>query len=234
MFQVEEFKNDPAVELRLKDAEKNYTLRCGDYLNIRVETNSGESLIDPNYQLRQEFGIQNLNVQNQTLSKPRYLIRSDSFVELPLVGEVKLAGLMMYQSDSILGKAYSAFYKEPFVITTVENRRVFIFNGAQTQIFPLQNENTSVIEVLASSGGIQNFAKAHNLRLIRGDLSNPYVELIDLSTIEGMKAANLQVRNMDIIYVEPVRRSFVEASRDVSPIISLVISALTITILLSR
>jgi polysaccharide biosynthesis/export protein len=55
---------------------------------------------------------------------------------------------------------------------------------------------------LAKAGGIQD-GKAHRIKLIRGDLKNPQVYLIDLSTIEGMTKANLTLQANDIIYVEP-------------------------------
>ncbi|MFA5194625.1 MAG: hypothetical protein WC401_02395, partial [Bacteroidales bacterium] len=55
---------------------------------------------------------------------------------------------------------------------------------------------------LAKAGGI-NDGKAHKIKLIRGDLKNPKVYIIDLSTVEGMTKANLIVQANDIIYVQP-------------------------------
>jgi polysaccharide export outer membrane protein len=83
----------------------------------------------------------------------------------------------------------------------------------------LTNDNMNLIEVLAEVGGIPQTGKAHNIRLIRGDLSNPSVQVIDLTTIDGMRKASLQVEPNDIIYVEPLRRVFIEAFADVAPII---------------
>ena len=234
MFKTEEFAIDSQVKANLEKAELNYRLKVNDYIGLRVETNKGESLIDPNYQLRSEFGIQNFNSANQINTKPKYLIRPDSIALLPMVGKINLVGLTLYEADSLLRSKYRSFYKDPYVLTSIENRRVIVFNGSKSQVIPLVNENVTLIEVLALTGGVTNFSKAHNIRLIRGNLKNPYVEVIDLSTIEGMQAANLQVRSQDIVYVEPVRRTFVEATKDVAPFISLLIGVLTISVLLSR
>ena len=92
----------------------------------------------------------------------------------------------------------------------------------------------SIIEVIALSGGIDKMAKAHNIRLIRGDLTSPQVEVIDLSSISGMKKASLYVQPNDIIYIEPVRKVVIEGVRDLSPLLSLFTTILTLSIILSR
>jgi len=63
--------------------------------------------------------------------------------------------------------------------------------------------------------------------LIRGDLQNPSVQIIDLSTIEGMRKAALNVEPGDIVYVEPIRRVFLEALADYLPVFGAVTSVLT-------
>ena len=80
---------------------------------------------------------------------------------------------------------------------------MIVFGPSGGQIIPLENENMNLLEILAISKEINNKAYADNIRLIRGSLSNPNVQVINLTTIEGMKKANLSVRPNDIIYVEP-------------------------------
>ena len=98
----------------------------------------------------------------------------------------------------------------------------------------LLNENSSLVEVLAQAGGIDLGAKAHNIRLIRGNLSDPEVYKIDLSTIEGLKASIITIKPGDIIYVEPWRRVWLEGLKDVAPIFSLVSSVLTLALVLQN
>lgn len=234
MFQTEEFETDAAVYQKLKEAETSYILRPYDKITVKIATNKGEALVDPNNQLRSELGIKGSEESSKEEQIPIYALREDGIVKLPLIGEMKLSGYTLHQCDSLLANAYQAYYKEPFVVTKVKNKRVFVLNDVQSMVVPLDNENMNLIEVLALSGGITGTSKSHNIRLIRGDLKNPYVEVIDLSTIEGMQAANLQLHNQDIIYVEPVRQVFREAGRDFLPYINLITSITTIFVLLSR
>lgn len=70
----------------------------------------------------------------------------------------------------------------------------------------LANDETNVLQALATAGGITNDGKAYKIKLLRGELKNPQVFLFDLSTIEGIKERKMTLQSNDIIYVEPVPR----------------------------
>lgn len=232
LFSTEQAAIPGRLEGAIAEATRNYTIQENDYLEVDVSTNRGEILIDPNYEIIKEIGVRGQNQQVQ--EKPRYLVRANGEVTLPVVGDVKLAGLTLYQADSVLARRYATLYEEPYVITRYVNKRVIVLGTDVGQVIPLQNENTNLIEVLALAGGITNQSRTDNIRLIRGDLRNPQVQIIDLSTIQGMQAASLRVESGDIIYVQPVQRVVAEAIRDISPILSLVTSVVTLVVLISR
>lgn len=179
-----------------------------------------------------------------TANTGRYLVNSDGTVTLPMVGLVKIAGLTYRQADSILVKKYSLFYEEPFVQIRANNRRVFVFIGsgstvqgagqARGLVVPLMNENVSLIEVLAQAGGLGSYSPASKIRHIRGDLKNPKVQIIDLSTMDGLRAAEMVVLPNDIIYVDPARRPGLDLVRDLFPLISLPLSFFSLILVLTR
>jgi hypothetical protein len=129
---------------------------------------------------------------------------------------------------------YSPYYREPFVQTRVTNNRVIVLGALGGQVLPLTNDNMNLIEVLALAGGVDGSGsgggggngvyryggKTSNIRIIRGDLKNPQIEQIDLSTISGMRRANLQMEPNDIVYIEPVRRRFLEGLIDAGPVLN--------------
>jgi polysaccharide export outer membrane protein len=51
-------------------------------------------------------------------------------------------------------------------------------------------------------------------------------------TIDGYKKGNMIMQHGDIVYVEPIRRPLVEASRDYGPLLSLGISITTLVVVL--
>jgi polysaccharide biosynthesis/export protein len=241
MFRTQDGDN-VALKSEIEVIEKNYRIKENDLLDIQIYTNNGERLIDPN----QEFEIgsgrpQGSGSNNAELLRPRYLVQKGGEVRLPMVGMIKLADFTLNQADSILQIAYSEYYKDAFVYTKYLNKRVFILGsiggqqgagqiGGGGRVVPLENEDMNLIELLATVGGVSGQAKANNIRLIRGDLKNPYVEIIDLSTIQGMKKATLKLEPNDIVYIEPIRRPFLEAFRDYSSVISFLTGFASLTL----
>lgn len=218
-------------------AEKNYVIRPNDYLDVRVYTNKGERILDPNGEFARSLGIVGgaqgppsragsrggqAGGQQAQLAQPQFLVQHDGYVKLPMVEMVRLGGYTLLQADSLLQLEYARFYVDSYVITQVTNNRVFVLGAPGGRVVALANDNMNLIEVLAEVGGIPQTGKVQNIRLIRGDLSNPSVQVIDLSTINGMRRASLQVEPNDIIYIEPLRRVFLEAFADVAPIVGTV------------
>jgi len=151
-----------------------------------------------------------------------------------MVGKKNLTGLTIDEAEKILEKDYQEHYVEPFVKLSVINRRVIVLGANGGQVIPLENENTSIVEVLALYGGLNLGSKAHNIKLIRGDLANPKVFQIDLATLHGMRSSVVAVESEDIIYVEPWRRPWLESLRDVTPILGLTTSVLTLIVVIQN
>lgn len=229
MFKIEEGEDLSFLSAAVSVAERNYLIQPNDFLEIRVFTNKGERLIDPNFELRTEGGQ-----ARQNMEQPRFLVLADGTANLPMVGHVHLEGLTINEAQSVLVRAFSEFYKEPFVNVSYLNKRAFVLGSPGGMMIPLENENMNLLEVLALAGGIDRDGKAHNLRLIRGDLHHPEVFLIDLSTISGMRAAMLDVLPGDIIYVEPVVRIFNESLRDITTIFALFANVLTLILVINN
>ncbi len=210
-------------------AENNYKIQVNDKLTLKVYTNEGEKIIDPDNVLES----QNVSAQTGTEEK-EYLVESDGNVKLPMVGSVHLAGYTLEEAEEVLQQLFSKFYKQPYVILSYTNKRVIVLGATGGKVIPLNNENMNLLEVLALAGGIPPDAKAYNIRLIRGDLKNPQVQVIDLTTMEGLKKADLKVYSGDIVYVEPVHKIIKESFSDYAPFFSLIISLATLYVLIKR
>lgn len=231
MFRTTGQRLPAGLAVAAASAERNYTIQKNDLLEVRLFSNKGEEIINDNINqnaLGSAAGSAGVNTGAQGSTGIRYLVQNNGFVRLPLIGLIKLEGFTLHQTDSLLANAYNNFYAEPFVETKFINKRVIVLGAVPGQVVPLQNENMNLIEVIAMAGGISNEAKVGNIRLIRGDLNNPEVYLIDLSTIEGMTRSNLMVKSNDILYIEPVSRPFREVLADITPVLGLFSSVISI------
>ncbi len=175
--------------------QQEYKIAPNDMLQLNIYTNNGEKIIDP-------IAGATTNIQNANSS---YLVEFDGQIKLPILGRTQISNMTLREAEKMLEDKYIVYFNKPFVQLKVTNNRVTIFpggQGSQAVVVNLDNPNTTLFEALAKAGGIQD-GKAHRVKLIRGDLKNPQVYLIDLSTIEGMTKANLTLQANDIIYVEP-------------------------------
>jgi polysaccharide export outer membrane protein len=221
MFKV----SDPAILKQWSaEAEKNYQIQRDDYLKLEVYTSGGERIIDPDLKLLKDLPTQN----NMTQPDPNYLVDINGVVKFPMIGEIKIDGLTIRKAEELLQKEYTKFYKDPYVILTYTNKRVIVLGGPGGKVIPLTNENVSLIEILALAGGVDNYSKAYNIRILRGD----DFYMADLSTLEGYQKSKMVMQHGDIVYVEPVRRPASEAARDYSALFSLGISITTLIIVL--
>ncbi|MEO9488588.1 polysaccharide biosynthesis/export family protein [Ekhidna sp.] len=226
MFKLDDEFTESDLAQVTGELESNYKLKPNDALLLDVFTNEGERLIDPNLEMITGPAQQ----QQQFRNRFQYIIQANGMALLPMVGEIELTGLTMFEAEKLLAEKFDAAYKGSFVKLSVTNRRVFVLGAPGGRVVPIPNENTSIFEVLASAEGLDLGAKAQNIKLIRGD--NVYQ--INLGTISGMKETNMSVEPGDVIYIEPWRRPWLETLRDVSPALSLVSSVLTLIVVVQN
>lgn len=202
--------------------ETEYRIAPDDRVAARLFTNDGSGLV--NIGSTTGSGI---SVGGSTSMDIK--VESDGFAKLPIFGRIYLQGLTIRQAEMLIEDKFSEFYNNPFVLLEVSNKRVMIFAGSNTTVVQLINDNTTLFEVLAQSGGIPEDGKADRIKLIRGDLKSPEVYRIDLSTLSGMKNANLVMQANDIIYIETRKNYVSKILRELSPYIAILTSVVTTT-----
>ena len=182
-----------------------YRIAPNDLITFQLFSNEGERLNQMTAGSTDGKGLQNQNMMNQR-SQISYLVRQDGILELPEVGDMRLEGLTIEESEGLLEEAYSSFYNRPYVVVRVTNKRVLMFPGesGRAMVITLENMNTSLLEVMALAGGIGSRANASKVKLIRRTEEGNKIYQMDLSTVDGLSDAQLVVQANDIIYVEPL------------------------------
>ncbi len=221
----------------------NYRIAPNDLISFQLFSNKGERLLSMTAgttaggvngagggAMNQQF-MQNQNRNNGFA----YEVRPDGTVDLPELGLVNLAGLNIDEAETYLEEAYSENYVNPLALIEVTNQRVLVFPGEAgvASVVPLVNPNTSLLEVLALSGGIRARGDARNVKLIRRAPQGRTIHQLDLSTIDGLKFANTTVQAGDIIYVEPLPQYAREILSDLSPVLSLITTISSFVALIS-
>lgn len=199
--------------------DRNLLISPNDRLLFRLFSNEGAKLIELT------AGISENQNGGAILLSFTYVVQPDGLIELPEIGLVDLAGMTIQEAQNELEIKYTQFYKRPFALLEIVNNRAIVFTGTGglAKVIPLDNQNITVIEALALAGGITVRGNASQVKLVRRFDDRPYeIYLMDLSTIEGIKFANMVVQANDVIYVEPVPEIAAEVLKDISPFVSIV------------
>jgi polysaccharide export outer membrane protein len=217
-FQFSKFSDSLILE--------NYKIAPNDEISLRVFANDGFKLIDIT---TQSTGA----IARNTIDE---IVDQTGMIKLPLIGKVKLSGMTLRQAQAFLEKEYESQYIKPFIQLRIINKRVIVFPGTvgAARVVNLVNNNTTLFEAIAMAGGISTDGKAYRIKLIRrpSPEDKPEVFLIDLSTIDGVKAGNTTVLANDIIYVEPRPRFGQKVLQEITPYLSIITTSLTLFLLL--
>lgn len=215
-----------------------YTIEKGDLLTLRIYSREGFDLIDvlPNETGGGSSGASagGSGSSATSLNVISYLVEQDGYVEFPLFGRTFVLGMTENQLEDLIEAKCRSIFNEPYAILKVTNRRAFVFKGSEASVVTLNQGPTSLIEVIAKSGGIGVDLKAYKIKILRGDLKNPEIIDVDLSTIQGLQNANLIVQTNDVIYIEQRIRFVGQVLSEVTPILSLVGSTVTLIVLAKR
>jgi len=208
-----------SVPLLLRE---DFRMSIDDKFTFSLSTNDGKNILEGMTGIGQSSGGGGTSIE--------YLITTDGKTMLPVVGEVSLLGLTIKQGEDSLKKMFSKHYLDPFVQIKVTNKRVIVFpgEGGQARVIYLKNNNTTIMEIIAESGGISPRGKTKSIKLIRFIDGRRVIYPIDLSSINGLMYADLYVQANDYIYVEPTPNIAAELLKQTAPILGIISSVFVV------
>jgi polysaccharide export outer membrane protein len=224
MFKIPKGENFTFDSIPLKPTE-DYVIGPGDRFTFHFSTNNGERVLSSMTGINNADSYNNKN--NQLIQD--YLVRRDGTAELPVIGLLKVQGYTTIQLEDTLTELLSKNYINPFVQIKLSNQRIIIFPGrGEAKVVYLSNVNTTLLEVIALAGGLSEDARANSIKLIRKNKNKREIYKIDLSTIQGLKQAEMIVQSNDYVYVDVKPRIASSVLTEVSPWLSILTSVLII------
>ena len=225
------------IEAELNNIE--YKIDINDQLTFQLYTNNGFQLID-----RFSSNGNNGNNQSQILMNnlrrglgSLYLIRQDSLVEFPIIGDINLVGKTIKEAEVYLENIFSKFYVDPFIVLGVNTKRIFLFHGAsggEARVVNLSFNNMTLFEVLASAGGISSNNSSKKIKIIRKTKNGIKIFNADLSKIDGISQGNMIMQSHDIIYITPNFNLGSEIIQDINSVFSFISSITLLWLTISQ
>lgn len=132
-----------------------------------------------------------INVWPNTELSGEFTIEEDGFVYLPLLAEVRAAGVSVDDLRAELRRRYGEVQRNP-VVTVTPMFQVSVTGAVQRPGIHTITPNASLLDVVVMSGGFQGAADAENVRIVRPGQVIDYDAFRALETGEGMEAITLQ------------------------------------------
>lgn len=214
------YKNIPYFQdlnhtLPSKEQVENFsplTIQPADILGINVSSRNPESSAIFNYNLNRVNG----NVYDTSPDNPitGYLVDQKGDIHLPLIGNLKAAGLTTSELREKLNQLLLTYYKDPVVNIRILNFKVSVFGDVlRPNIYTLQNERTTLTQALSLAGDLNITAMRTNIILIREqDGKRNYIP-IDLTSKKLFESPYYYLKNNDEIYVQPDRTKYATVDR---------------------
>jgi polysaccharide biosynthesis/export protein len=100
-------------------------------------------------------------------------VRADGMISVPLLNDVHAAGLTPEQLSDALEKAASKFVTEPdatVIVREIRSRKVYVIGqGVAHAGVVTINADMNVLQVLATAGGLVEYADKENILIIRNE-----------------------------------------------------------------
>jgi polysaccharide export outer membrane protein len=108
--------------------------------------------------------------RDKDLSAPEITVRPDGKVTLPLLNDVQAAGLTPEQLRDMVLDAARKYIEDPnptVIVKEIKSRKVFITGQVEKPgPYPL-NGTVTVLQLIATAGGLRDFADGKNISVIR-------------------------------------------------------------------
>lgn len=180
---------------------RNYRIKPQDILQIRNLQNI-KSIVDLHPNVGNSTPLQITSTQPET-----FQVDDDGTIALPNLGHVPIAGLTRQEATKKIEDLYKKDVNEVLIELKITNLKVTVFGEIKNQgNYPLTKDKTTVIELIGEAGGITEKANEKDVKIIRGQTSNPLIIPVDLSDIRSI-ANPILLQSGDVIYIAENKRS---------------------------
>jgi len=136
------------------------------------------------------------------------IIRPDGKVNLPLLGDVRMAGFTPNEVDSMVTQNLKAFMSSAEVtvnVTSFGGHRYYVIGEVRNPGYFQLGKPITVLDAVQLAGGATNHASLNHVKIVRGDLKNPAIIRVKLKDIQkkGDIRTNYLLQNQDVVVVPP-------------------------------
>ena len=148
-----------------------------------------------------------------TPQQQTYLIDNEGFIDFPVLGRLKLAGLSRTEAIELLKNKLSPDYvKNPTINIKITNFSITVLGDVKMPgRFTIPNERISVLEAVGLAGDL-NMSGIRTIEVKREENNQIKSYKLDLRSNEVFNSPAYYLQQNDVVYVEPNKSSSQDAA----------------------
>ncbi|MGF7081521.1 polysaccharide biosynthesis/export family protein [Mucilaginibacter sp. UYCu711] len=203
-------------------------LQSNDILSIAISSaNMAATTIfnTPNF-----TSVTSATSTGSTIQSPGYLINKEGFIQFPVLGDIKAAGLTtnqlrIYITQQLTNKKLLI---DPIVAVRQLNFKVSILGEVNhPTVLTVPNEKISLLEALGLAGDITIYGRKDNITIIREENGEKKIKHLDLNSSELFQSQYYYLKSNDIVYVQSNNAKVAGSSKGAQTL-PIVLSALSL------
>lgn len=208
-------------------------IKCDDMLSVIVAADQPDLTIP--FNLPQIQGNYQVNDNQEGIKT--YLVDPTGFIDFPVIGKVKLAGLTRTQAKNELETKIKEYIKEPSVNLRILNYKISVLGEVnKPNSYKIASERITLLEAISLAGDMTIYGKRSNVLVIREIDGKKTFNRVDLTKKDFISSPFYYLNQNDVVIVEPNKTKV--NSSNFGPNLTVTISALslltTIAIILFR
>lgn len=183
-----------------------------DLLSIQVYSASTKPEADAPYNLPSAGAGQG------NLSTTGFLVDAKGNIEYPRVGSFHAEGLTKNELAQQITKKLNemAVLEKPAVIIRFQNLKVTVIGEVNSQgVVTVPGERITILEAIGLAGGVTDYGLKNAVKVIREADNQREIGLVDLSSKDLFESPYYNLKQNDIVLVDPTPRKAKKADEDV-------------------
>lgn len=216
-------------EQKTTDEFLNYEplLQPDDELMIIISAENPEVVVPYNLSTFSFQTNSDLFVGQQRIQS--YLIDKEGYIEMPMLGKLKLAGMTRLQAIEKIKNLLVNDIKNPTVNLRLLNFKVSVLGEVNRPgIQNIQSDRITVLEALSYAGDLTIYGDRKSILIIREIDGVKTIETVDITNRDLINSPYYYLSQNDVVYVEPNKTKV--NSSVVGPNVTVILTSLSLVI----
>jgi polysaccharide biosynthesis/export protein len=196
------------------------------------------SVTSPNPTASQYFNssttITTQSLNYTTTQATGFLVNQDGYIEYPMLGKIKAAGLRKKQLKEKIAATLveNRLLLDPLVTVRYLNFKVTVLGEvAHPAVLNVPDEKISLLQALGLAGDMTMYAKRDNVMILREEDGKRTVKRLNLLSTDILTSPYYYLKSNDVVYVEP-NQAKASSTSNAKTWLPAILSALSFTVVI--